>query len=271
MQIVSGGRSPIGIFDVGVGEPVLVLHGFPDHAAGMLPVAEAIAASGRRAIVAALPGYLPSEMPADGDVSVASVTLDFLGVLDGLGVGRCSVVGHDWGASVAYQLGAEHASRIDRIVTLAVPHPSGYRIRRRILREQQTAVYAWLLAYAKTGPELAADPVWLTQLMQYWSPGLVRDDWADVLSLMADPTVAAAVCRWYRCDLDADRDLGDVLVPATVIHGAQDGCIGPAVFIPTDERFVAGLHRITLPDVGHWLHLEQPDVVMPLILEGLTG
>jgi pimeloyl-ACP methyl ester carboxylesterase len=270
MQLVSGGRSPIGIFDIGAGEPVLVLHGFPDHAAGMMSVAEAVAASGRRAIVPALPGYLPSPMPDDGDLTVAAVAVDLLGMLDQLGVGRFSVVGHDWGAALAYQLGAEHAERVDRIVTLAVPHPSGFQLRRRVLREQQTAVYAWILAYASTGPELAADPAWLTQLMQHWSPGLQRPDWDEVLALMADPAVAAAVCRWYRCDLDGDLGMGDVRVPATVIHGAQDGCTGPAIFIGTDDRFTAGVRRITLPEAGHWLHLEAPELVMPLILEGLS-
>jgi len=91
----------------------------------------------------------------------------------------------------------------------------------------------------------------------------------EVLALLAEPEVAAAVCRWYRCDLERDDVLGDVLVPATVIHGAQDGCIGPAVYLGTDERFAAGIRRITLPEVGHWPHLEAPAEVLPMIVDGL--
>ncbi len=267
--MISGARSPIGILDIGAGEPVLVLHGFPDHAPGMLSVADAIASAGGRAIVPALPGYLPSRMPPDDDVSVASVASDLLATLDTLGIGTSSVVGHDWGALLAYHLGAHHAARVRRVVGIGAPHPSGFRVRRRVLREQQTAVYAWLLAFATTGPELAADPVWLTQLQQFWSPGLRRSDWDAVLALLAEPTVAAAVCRWYRCDMESDVALGDVLVPAMVIHGAQDGCIGPAVFLGTDERFAAGVRRITLPEAAHWPHLESPAVVLPMIIEGL--
>ncbi len=267
--MISGARSPIGILDIGGGEPVLVLHGFPDHAPGMRSVADAIATAGGRAIVPALPGYMPSAMPSDGDVSVGSVADDLLATLDTLGVGEFSVVGHDWGASLAYELGAQHAARVRRVVALSVPHPSGFRLRRRVLREQQTAAYAWLLAYATNGPELAADPVWLTQLQQLWSPGLRRADWDEVLALLAEPAVAAAVCRWYRCDLESNLALGDVLVPATVIHGAQDGCIGAALFLGTDERFAAGVRRITLPAVGHWPHLESPAEVLPIIIEGL--
>ena len=115
-------------------------------------------AAGGRAIVPALPGYLPSPMPPDGDVRVARVAQDLLAMLDALGVNATAVVGHDWGALLAYQLGACHADRITRIVGIAAPHPVGFRGRRRILRELQTAVYAWLLAFAQSGPELAVVP-----------------------------------------------------------------------------------------------------------------
>ena len=270
MQIVAGARTPIGIVERGRGPAVLVLHGFPDHAAGMLSVADAIAGAGGRAIVPALPGYLPSPLPADGDVRVSAVARDLVGVLDALEIETVAVVGHDWGALLAYELGANHAARITRVVGVSAPHPSGFRVRRRIVREQQTAAYAWLLAYARTGPELAGDPVWLTQLAQSWSPGLRRDDWDDVLALLARREVAEAVCRWYRCDLESEDALGDVHVPATVIHGAQDGCIGPAVYLGTDDRFVASVNRITLPELGHWPHLEAPSEVLPLIVGGLA-
>ena len=269
VKMVTGPRSPIGILDAGNGQPVLVLHGFPDHAPGMAPISEAIVAAGGRAIAAALPGYLPSLMPPDGDVRVARVADDLVALLDALGLHEVAVVGHDWGAQLAYELGARYADRISRIVAIAVPHPCGFHVRRSIVREQQTSAYAWLLAYARGGPELAADPDWLTQLSQDWSPGLRRDDWDDVLALLAQPEVAAAVCRWYRCELEGEDDLGDVLVPATVLHGAQDGCIGPAVYVGTDERFAAGVQRVTFPELGHWPHLEAPARVLPLVIAGL--
>ncbi len=269
MQLVTGGRAPIGVLDEGSGPAVLILHGFPDTVHGMGSIARAVVAAGGRAIAVALPGYLPSPAPPDNDLRAVSVATDLVGVLDTLGIEDVAVVGHDWGALLAYDLGARHAHRVRSIVGLAAPHPVGFRVRRRIVREQQTGAYAWLLAYATSGPDLVADPHWLTQLAQVWSPGLRRDDWDDVLALMAVPAVAAAVCRWYRCDLDADDPLGDVLVPATVIHGAQDGCIGPAVFVAADGPFKAGLNRILLPEVGHWLHLEDPATVLPLILRGV--
>jgi pimeloyl-ACP methyl ester carboxylesterase len=269
--MIAGPRGSIGLYEVGDADaaPVLVLHGFPDHAEGMRTIADAIAAGGGRAIVPALPGYLPSVTPADGDLAVAAVARDLVSLLDALRVEQAAVVGHDWGAILAYQLGAHHAERLQRIVAVSAPHPVGFGVRRRIVREQQTAAYAWILAYARTGAELAADPAWLTQLAQSWSPGLRRDDWDGVLALLAQPPVAAAVCRWYRCDLDGDEPASEVLVAATVIHGAQDGCIGPANYPAADAWFRAGMTRIMLAEAGHWPHLERPGQVLPMILDGL--
>lgn len=249
---------------------MLVLHGFPDHALGMLPVAERIAASGGRAIVPALPGYYPSGPPPDGDYSVGAVALDLLAVLDALELDRAGVVGHDWGGLVAYHLGSAHPERVSAIVPMSVPHPAGFRLRRRILREQRTAAYAWILAYAPDRAEIAADPSWLTQILHDWSPALVRQDWPEILAILTRPEVAEAVCGWYRCDLEGDDEqTADVLVPATVVYGAQDGCIGPALYEGLDERFRAGVARHFLPEVGHWPHLEALDRTAAIVVDAL--
>jgi pimeloyl-ACP methyl ester carboxylesterase len=263
-------RGRIACWELGSGEPVLVLHGFPDHALGMLSHAERIAAAGGRAIVPALPGYHPSEPPPGGDYGVDAVALDMLAILDELGLERAAVVGHDWGGLIAYHLGSAHPKRVSAIVAMSVPHPSGFRLRRRILREQQTAAYAWILAYASDRAEIAADPSWLTQVAHHWSPALRRDDWPAILDVLTRPEVAEAVCGWYRCDLDgAGAATGDVLVPATVVHGAQDGCIGPALYEGTEARFRAGVRRHLLPTVGHWPHLEAPEETAAIVLAAL--
>lgn len=263
-------RAPVACWELGAGTPVLVLHGFPDHAVGMLSLAERIAAAGGRAIVPGLPGYHPSGPAPDGDYSVGAVSLDLLAVLDALGIDRAGVVGHDWGGLVAYHLGAAHPERVSAIVAMSVPHPSGFRLRRRILREQRTAAYAWILAYARDGAEIAADPSWLTQVLHDWSPALARDDWPEILEVLTRPEVAEAVCGWYRCDLDGvGGPTGDVLVPATVVYGAQDGCIGPALYEGLDERFRAGAVRHLLPDAGHWPHLEALDRTAAIVAEAL--
>ncbi len=252
-------RADVAVWEFGAGDPVLVLHGFPDCPQGMRPLVERLAAAGFRCLVPSLPGYDPSG-PVD-DYRTAAVARDMLAVLDAHGVGACPVVGHDWGGCVALDLGADHPERVERVVSLAIPHPDGFAARRRDLQEQKTAAYAWILAYAGSAAELAADPVWLDQVHAEWSPGLERPEWDLVKEVLARPGVGAAVHGWYRADFENDSSTGDVRVPTLILHGTDDGCIRPACFRGFEGRFPAGLELEQRPGVGHWLHVEDPDGV----------
>ena len=260
-------RADVAVWEAGEGDPVLVLHGFPDAPIGMTPLVDRLVAGGWRCVVPALPGYLPSQ-PVDS-YRTADVARDMVAVLDAYGIERAPVVGHDWGGCVALDLGAEHADRVSRVVSLAIPHPDGFAARRTDLQEQKTAAYAWMLAYSGRAAALAADPVWLDQIHEEWSPGLVRAEWPAVKELLAQPGVGEAVHGWYRDDFESRSSTGDVLVPTLMLHGSADGCIRPACFRGFEARFPAGLELEEFPEVGHWLHCEQPDRVADRILRFL--
>lgn len=262
-------RNDLAVWEVGAGDPVLVLHGFPDAPIGMTPLVERLAAAGFRCLLPALPGYRPSG-PVD-DYYSARVAEDMVAVLDAYGLERVPVVGHDWGGCVALDLGAEHADRITRVVSLAIPHPAGFVARRRDLQEQKTAAYAWILAYSGGAAQLAADPLWLDQIHEEWSPGLTRAEWPAVKELLAQPGVGEAVHGWYRDDFGAATSTGDVVVPTLMLHGADDGCIRPACFRGFEHRFPAGLDLEELAGVGHWLHCEAPDMVAARIVAFLRA
>src|SRR3954468_1216078 len=101
-------RAGVAVYERGAGEPVLLVGGFPDHAIGLLPVAEALAAAGFRAIVAAYPGYPPSEPLPDDDYAIPSVAADLVTVMESLGAPRFSVVGHGWGALYGYRIASAY-------------------------------------------------------------------------------------------------------------------------------------------------------------------
>lgn len=257
-------RSAVAYWDIGDGTPVLVLHGFPDAPIGMAPLVERLVKAGYRAIVPALPGYAPSG-PVDCYQS-AAVARDMVDVLDALKLEQVLVVGHDWGGCVALDLGANHADRVSRVVSLAIPHPDGFAARRRDLQEQKTAAYAWILAYSSGAAKLAADPDWLDQLHEEWSPGLCRLEWSTVKEILQRPGVGEAVHGWYRDDFEAMTATGDVLVPTLMLHGGDDGRIRPACFRGFERRFPAGLELEQVDGVGHWLHIEQPDAIAARIV-----
>lgn len=265
-------RGDVAVWELGAGEPVLLMHGYPDHAVGLLGTAQRLADAGFRAVVLAYPGYWPSAPVADDNYAMDAIAGDVLAVLDVLGLPQVHVFGHGWGALYGYWLASHHPERIGRLVALAAPHPIGFRVRRRILAEQQTAVYALLLAYARHGPELAADRTWLTSLAQTWSPRLWRADWPEILDLLTRPGVPEAVCAHYRADLEeAGVPTGVVEVPTTIIHGAQAGCIRPATFAGIESGFRQPPRIVCLPTIGHWPHLEAPDETLALALAALRG
>ena len=271
MRMVAA-RADVAVWDAGEGEAVLLMHGFPDHAVGMLGAARRLAAEGFRAVTVAYPGYWPSAPAPDGDYSIEGNAGDIVAVLDALGLSRVHVFGHGWGALYGYWLASHHPDRVGRLVALAAPHPIGFRVRHTVLAEQQTSVYAYVLAYSPRGPELAADRSWLTSLAQTWSPRLWRRDWPDILDLLTRPGVPEAVCGHFRADMDGrGAPTGVVEAPTTIIHGAQAGCIRPACFVGLDEGFREPPWIVTLPTAGHWPHLEAPADTFAVALAALRG
>src|SRR6267143_5160664 len=120
MRSVANG---VGIeFDVtGSGTPVVLLHGFPDTRRLWRNQVPALADAGFRVIVPDLRGYGRSDKPAEVDAyNLLFLAGDVLGVLDAVGVERAHVVGHDWGAALAWGLGAMAGDRVDHLVALSV-------------------------------------------------------------------------------------------------------------------------------------------------------
>jgi pimeloyl-ACP methyl ester carboxylesterase len=125
-------RAGVAVYERGVGDPVLLVGGFPDHAIGLLPLAESLAAAGFRAVVAAYPGYEPSEPLPDDDYAIPSVAADLVAVMETLGAARFSVVGHGWGGLYGYRLASAYPERIERLVSIAPPHPPGFPRRQTV-------------------------------------------------------------------------------------------------------------------------------------------
>src|SRR5690606_11112368 len=85
----------------GEGPTVICLHGFPDSAIGMAGLVEGLAAAGYRGVAPWLPGYAPTGLPADGDLSLAALARFVLAFADDIGASTFALVGHDWGSAIA--------------------------------------------------------------------------------------------------------------------------------------------------------------------------
>src|SRR5436305_4866396 len=112
----------------GAGRPVVLIHGFPDSGKLWRQQVPALVDAGFQTIVPDLRGFGRSDKPAAVEAySLAALAGDVLAVMGDAGAERAHVVGHDWGAAVAWGLGALAGDRVDHLVTPSVAHPAASR------------------------------------------------------------------------------------------------------------------------------------------------
>lgn len=252
------------------GAPVLVLHGFPDLPTSFVPLIEALAGAGYRVTAPWLPGYAPS--PTGGDLDPRAV-VDRLAQAAGR---RFHVVGHDWGALLAYGLAARHPARVGRVVAASVPHPQAFlrglgRVPGQLRRSRYLALFQLPVL-----PERALRQGYARRLWRRWSPGLAMT--APVVDHLAsvDACLEASLpgpLSYYRRALRpgalAEAWRWRIEAPVRYLHGAEDGCIAPALAASQGSLFPGGYAAEVLPGVGHFLQVEAPDRVAAAVLRGL--
>ncbi|HVT34971.1 MAG TPA: alpha/beta hydrolase [Nevskiaceae bacterium] len=262
--------------ELGRGPLVLLLHGFPDTAWSFVPVMRHLAAAGYRAVAPFMRGYPPSGLAPDGDYGVPALGRDALALIAALGEERAVLVGHDWGAAAAYVAAALEPARISHLVTAAVPHVHRF-VYWPTLRQLRRSRY--MLFFQLRGlPErriVAGDFRWLRALIREWSPAwnFGEAEFAPLQQAFSDPARLAAALAYYRAmprslfgregrKLVATR----IAVPARVIRGADDGCIGAEMFDNQEQWFSTGYELITLRGAGHFMQCEQPEAFARAVL-----
>lgn len=261
------------------GEPVVLLHGFPDFWLSWARQVRFLVEAGYRVIIPDQRGYNLSEKPPDvGDYHLRHLAQDILDCLDALGHDRAHLVGHDWGGAVSWWL-AEHHPR--RFLTLTVFNcPPAEVLAEAIKREPRQMLRSWYIAYfqiprlpelmAATGNYRALEKALLTMSM----PGSFSEaELAAYRKAWSRPGALRAMINWYRAARDAvfaPRDCRQIEVPTTIIWGERDAALHPLLIEKTAARCkVVDVHA--LPEAKHWVHRDCPDEVNPKLLESLRG
>ena len=271
----------------GDGPPVLCLHGFPDHRCTWRHLLPALAEAGFRGVAPDMRGYEPISQPADGAYDLAHLTADVLAWLDQLGAGRVHLVGHDWGALVAYCVAARAPERLASLTTLAIPPI--HRARRRVMSHPLALARFWYICFFQLPllPErelLRSDGRFIRRLWRDWSPGWTcpEGDLAEVLDTFLRPGVVGASLGYYRAlgrvasasGRESLRLLfAPLSMPALMLTGGRDGCVDTALYDRSARAgdLPPGSHIERLPELGHFLHLEDPPAVTRLVLDWLRA
>jgi len=216
------------------GRLALLLHGFPQTSRSWARVMPPLAATGRRVVAPDLRGYSPRARAEPYDVR--TLVGDVLGMADALGAERFDLVGHDWGAAIAWQLAMRHPARLRTLTAVSVPHPLAFT---RALREDadQRERSRYMRRYA------AGEP-----------PAL------DGVHDAAPPEAVEAGLRDYRAASAADRDgAGPVTVPTLYVWSTEDDALGRAAAEWTADHVTGPYRFVVLDGVSHWIPEDRPD------------
>jgi pimeloyl-ACP methyl ester carboxylesterase len=264
-------------FDVRVdgpedGRPMLLLHGFPETSASWAAVTPLLTRAGLRTYAPDQLGYSPGARPGEVEAyamqNLAQVTADLMTAME---IPVADVVGHDWGANVAWTLAAWHADRVRSLTAVSVPHPAAYTAAFRADPEQkERSGYIRLFWQAGKAEEvlLADDARRLRRMLSgsQGETGIPPEAIDEYVAVLSAPGALTAALNWYRAMSSGTR-VDPVGVPTTYVWSDGDVAIGRTA-AEACANYVTGDYRfVELPGVTHWIPEQAPKELAAAILD----
>jgi pimeloyl-ACP methyl ester carboxylesterase len=268
------------VAEAGSGSPVLLLHGFPDSWQLWRHQIPALADVGHRVIAPDLRGFGKTTRPAAAeDYGIATLIGDVAGLLDTLGVDRVAVVGHDWGAALAWALAGAAPDRLTHLVPISVGHPLAGAAA-GIPQRQLSWYMLWFLFPGVAERALSADD-WAFFRRWAWDGAAPGED-PDADRQVADlsrPGALTAGLNWYRANIDPARFQAEssrrpapppVRCPTMGVWSSDDFALTEAQMTGSAE-YVAGPWRYERIDgVDHWVPVHAPERLTELLVDFLA-
>lgn len=259
-------------FDVTVagpddGTPILLLHGFPESSASWRPVTPRLVRAGLRVIAPNQRGYSPDARPERVDeYRFDRLVGDVVGLLDAYDIESAHLVGHDWGAAVAWQVAGGHPERIRSLTAVSVPHPAafGWALREDADQQRRSGYIGLLRQEGKAEAVLLEDDS--RRLRAMFGDGNDSELVEEHVRLLSQPGALTAAMNWYRAMTRAFGDLPPVRVPTTYVWSTADPALGPAAAKRCAEFVDAPYRFVVLDGASHWIPEEHPDALADAIL-----
>ncbi|HWB35234.1 MAG TPA: alpha/beta hydrolase [Rugosimonospora sp.] len=250
------------------GRPVLLLHGFPQHSGMWDLVTPALHAAGLRTVALDQRGYSPGARPARvAAYAQVEAAADVVALLDALDLESAYLVGHDWGALVAWQVAGRYPERVRTLTAVSVPHPvTFFDAVENDADQAQRSRYVGLFQQEGRAERLLAEDD--QRRLRAMFEGVAPDRVESYLAPLREPGALTAALNWYRAISPADLEgLGKVTVPTTFLWGDQDAAVGPVAAARCAEQVTGDYRFRALPGAGHWIADTAPDALASAILE----
>jgi pimeloyl-ACP methyl ester carboxylesterase len=264
----------LNVASAGSGSPVLLLHGFPDRWQLWADQLEALVEAGHQVIAPDLRGFGESDKPEPVEAYRMPVLVaDVAGVLDHFGVERAAVVGHDWGAGLAWQMAFRMPERVERLAVLSVGHGGTATVAG--VRQRQLSWY--MLWFLFPGVAEAALPAEDWRFFREWGwDGAQPGENALCDRQIADlgrPGALPAALNWYRANISPmhyvrTEQLAGPMVscPTMGVWSAGDAFLDEAQ-MQESARFVTGPWRYHRLDGSHWIPATAASAVADLLVD----
>jgi epoxide hydrolase 4 len=255
------------------GRLLILLHGFPEFWWGWRHQIPYLTQAGYHVWAPDQRGYNLSDKPRQvAAYNLDELAADVCSLADAAGQERFSVVGHDWGAAVAWWLALKFPERLDSQIIINVPHPA---VMSRTLRESQEQRFRSLYAAFFQLP-------WLPEKLLQWRdweatwramqessrPGTFSEaEGRQYRRAWSRPGVFTAMLNWYQAILrnpPAAAPSQRVSVPTLIIWGAQDKFLIPEMAHASAELCDDG-RLVLVEEATHWIQHEEPALVNSLI------
>jgi pimeloyl-ACP methyl ester carboxylesterase len=270
MQRIAAHGVTLAVEDEGAGPVVLLLHGFPDSSRLWRYQVPVLVDAGLRAIAPDLRGFGESDRPeAVEDYAIRHSVADMVAVLDALGVERAHVIGHDWGAGLAWALAAWMPERVERLVVMSVGHPN--TLRNPSIEQREKGWYQLLFQFSGTAEALIRRDDWR----------LFRDMLGDArdrdqyLADLSRPGALTAALNWYRANATPEQELErtvtfpTVAAPTLGIWSTGDNYLTEEGMLGSSEHLTGPWRYERIEGAGHWLQLDAPEQINELLVEFL--
>lgn len=245
------------------GTPVVLLHGFPQRAAIWSGVAERLHTAGMRTYAPDQRGYSPSARPSGrASYTVANLVDDVVALYDVIGR-PAHLVGHDWGATVAWAVAARHPERVSTLTALSVGHPAAFL--RALRGSQMRKSYYMALFQLPAIPERLMSSGWGRRFLT--QAGMDSGQLEAYQRDIVDYGALTGGLMWYRALPSSAREPATkVRVPTTLVWSNRDPALGRAQAADSEKYVDAPYEFVELDGVSHWIPQHAPGAVAEAIV-----
>jgi pimeloyl-ACP methyl ester carboxylesterase len=240
------------------GTPVVLLHGFPQRATSWAKVTTLLGDAGFRTYAPNQRGYSPRARPRSRRAyRTTELVDDVVGLIDRIGT-PVHLVGHDWGATVAWPVAARHPDRLASLTAVSVGHPEAFKRALRTTLDQARRSWYMALFQLPFVPERLLSGEWFVQKF-LGSSGMTDEMLATYKIEIVDEGALTGGLNWYRAiPFGLANEVPDVSVPTTLVWSDGDKALGRRMAELTGDHVDGPYEFIEFGGASHWIPEERP-------------